>query len=73
MMGLQLIRALLLQGPREIRIPGHPENLLRGGEILLTALYLLVYGYWARKLGLWDALESTSMDVIVKWKGLFFT
>ena len=28
--------------------PDVPENLLRGGEMLLTVLYLLVYGYWAK-------------------------
>jgi len=37
--------------------PHIPENLLRGGEILLTILYLLVYGYWAKKVGLWSRLR----------------
>lgn len=35
--------------------PDIPENLLRGGEIVLTALYLMVYGYWAKKRGWWGS------------------
>lgn len=31
--------------------PDVPEAFLRGGEILVTALYLMVYGYWAKKMG----------------------
>jgi len=38
--------------------PDIPENLLRGGEILLTVLYLLVYGYWAKKAGVWRRLRG---------------
>jgi hypothetical protein len=38
--------------------PDIPESLLRGGEIFLTALYLLVYGYWAGKLGLWGRVRK---------------
>jgi hypothetical protein len=33
--------------------PDIPESLLRGGEILLTVLYLVAYGYWAKKMGWW--------------------
>lgn len=36
--------------------PDIPENLLRGGEIALTALYLLIYGYWAKRVGVWRRL-----------------
>jgi len=39
--------------------PDIPENLLRGGEILLTVLYLLVYGYWAKRLGVWGRLRGS--------------
>lgn len=36
--------------------PDIPENVLRGGEIVLTLIYLLVYGYWAKKAGWWRRL-----------------
>jgi hypothetical protein len=38
--------------------PDISENLLRGGEIILTVLYLLVYGYWAKKSGVWRRLRE---------------
>jgi len=38
--------------------PDIPENLLRGGELFLTAPYLLVYGYWAKKMGWWKRLKG---------------
>jgi hypothetical protein len=38
--------------------PDIPEHFLRGGEILLTALYLLVYGCWAKKVGWWKRLKG---------------
>jgi len=33
--------------------PDISESLLRGAELILTSLYLLVYGYWAKRAGLW--------------------
>jgi len=45
--------------------PDIPEKLLRGGEILLTVLYLVVYGYWAKKVGLWGKIKkgcSSALD-----------
>jgi hypothetical protein len=38
--------------------PDVPENLLRGGEMLLTVLYLLVYGCWAKKAGVWGRVKD---------------
>lgn len=38
--------------------PDISENLLRGGEIVLTVVYLMVYAYWAGKLGLWKRLRN---------------
>ena len=38
--------------------PDIPENLLRGGEMVLTALYILVYAYWAKKVGVWSRLKE---------------
>ena len=38
--------------------PDVPEDLLRGGEMLLTVLYLLVYGYWAKKAGMWGRFKE---------------
>jgi len=37
--------------------PDIPENILRAGEIFLTALYILVYGYWAKRTGVWRRLK----------------
>jgi len=50
--------SFIARGLEKFVYPDIPENLLRGGEILLTALYLLVYGYWARKLGLWGRVRK---------------
>lgn len=50
--------SFIARGLGKFVYPDIPENLLRGGEILLTALYLLVYGYWARKLGLWGRVRK---------------
>jgi hypothetical protein len=38
--------------------PDIPEDLLRAGEIILTVLCLLVYGYWAGKVGVWRRLKK---------------
>ena len=38
--------------------PDVPERLLRGVEIVLTVFYLLVYGYWAKKVGVWERLRA---------------
>jgi Protein of Unknown function (DUF2784) len=38
--------------------PDIPENFLRGAEIGLTALYLIVYGYWAKKVGVWGRVRK---------------
>jgi hypothetical protein len=45
--------SFIARGVEKLVYPDIPENLLRGGEILLTVLYLVVYGYWAKKVGLW--------------------
>jgi len=50
--------SFIARGLEKFVYPDIPENLLRGGEILLTALYLLVYGYWVRKLGLWGRIRK---------------
>ena len=39
--------------------PDIPENILRAGEIFLTALYILVYGYWAKRTGVWRRIKDT--------------
>jgi hypothetical protein len=33
--------------------PDIPESYLRGGEILLTIVYLLVYAWWVKKTWIW--------------------
>jgi len=38
--------------------PDIPENILRAGEIVLTALYILVYAYWAKKAGVWGRVKG---------------
>ena len=48
--------SFIARGVEKFVYPDIPENLLRGGEILLTVLYLVVYGYWAKKVGLWRRL-----------------
>jgi len=50
--------SFIARGLAKFVYPDIPENFLRGGEILLTALYLLVYGYWARKIGLWGRVRK---------------
>ncbi len=50
--------SFIARGLEKFVYPDIPENLLRGGEILLTALYLLVYGYWAKKVGWWERLRK---------------
>ena len=37
--------------------PDIPETFLRKGEIVLTVFYLLVYGYWAKRIGLWRRIR----------------
>jgi hypothetical protein len=44
--------SFIARGVEKLVYPDIPESLLRGGEILLTVLYLVVYGYWAKKVGL---------------------
>jgi Protein of Unknown function (DUF2784) len=43
--------SFIARGLEKVIYPDVPENLLRGGEILLTVLYLVVYAYWAKKAG----------------------
>jgi hypothetical protein len=50
--------SFIARGLGKLVYPDIPENLLRGGEILLTVLYLIVYGYWAKKVGLWARLRG---------------
>jgi hypothetical protein len=50
--------SFIARGVEKFVYPDIPENLLRGGEIFLTALYLLVYVYWARKMGAWSRLRK---------------
>jgi hypothetical protein len=38
--------------------PDIPETILRGGEIVLTALYILAYAYWAKRTGVWRRLRE---------------
>jgi hypothetical protein len=50
--------SFIARGLEKFVYPDIPENLLRGGEIVLTVLYLIVYGYWARKRGWWRRLRK---------------
>lgn len=50
--------SFIARGLEKFIYPDIPENLLRGGEIVLTALYLLVYGYWAKKAGWWSSIKK---------------
>ncbi len=38
--------------------PDVPEPLLRRGEIILTVFYILVYGYWAKRVGIWRRVRK---------------
>jgi len=40
--------------------PDISESLLRGGEILLTIVYLLVYAYWAGRVGFYKRFKYRS-------------
>jgi hypothetical protein len=42
--------------------PEIPEPLLRRGESLLAFFYLLLYGYWAKKMGCWAPLKKICKD-----------
>jgi len=50
--------SFIARGVEKFVYPDIPENLLRGAEIILTVLYLVVYGYWAKKVGLWRRLRG---------------
>jgi hypothetical protein len=50
--------SFIARGVEKFVYPDIPEKLLRGGEILLTSFYLVVYGYWAKKVGLWARLRG---------------
>ena len=50
--------SFIARGLEKFVYPDIPENLLRGGEVLLTAFYLLAYGYWAEKVGWWRRLRK---------------
>jgi len=50
--------SFIARGVEKFVYPDIPEKLLRGGEILLTVLYLVVYGYWAKKTGWWERLRK---------------
>jgi hypothetical protein len=45
--------SFIARGVEKFVYPDIPEALLRGGEIILTVLYLFAYGYRARKMGWW--------------------
>jgi hypothetical protein len=54
--------------------PDVSEGFLRAGEIVLTVLYLLVYGYWAKKTGVWSRIRKLSgAPKFLRWNALFFT
>jgi hypothetical protein len=38
--------------------PDISEKFLRRGEIVLTVVYLLVYTYWAGRVGLWKRFKN---------------
>jgi len=42
--------SFIARGLEKFVYPDVPENLLRGGEIFLTVFYLIVYGYWVKKV-----------------------
>ena len=50
--------SFILRYAQKLVYPDISENLLRGGEIVLTVFYLLVYAYWAGKLGFWQRLKN---------------
>ena len=50
--------AFIARGLETLVYPDIPEKSLRAGEILLTALYLLAYGHWAKKRGWWGRIRK---------------
>ncbi|MCU0596126.1 MAG: DUF2784 domain-containing protein [Desulfobacterota bacterium] len=50
--------SFIARGLEQFVYPDIPENFLRGAEILLTVLYFIVYGYWAKRVGLWGKTEQ---------------
>ena len=50
--------SFIAKGLEKLVYPDIPENFLRGGEIFLTVLYLIVYAYWAKKVGLWGKIKK---------------
>lgn len=58
-------KSFIARGLEPFVYPDIPENFLRGAEILLTVLYLIVYGYWAKRVGLWGKAKqgcSSALD-----------
>ena len=50
--------SFIMRYAEKLVYPDIPENALRGGEIVLTMVYLLVYAYWAGRVGLWKRLKN---------------
>jgi len=50
--------SFIARGLEQFVYPDIPGNFLRAGEIILTVLYLVVYSYWAKKVGLWRRLRE---------------
>jgi hypothetical protein len=50
--------SFIARGLEKFVYPDVPENLLRGGGIFLTAFYLIVYGYWAKRVGFWGRIKG---------------
>jgi len=51
--------SFIMRYAQKLVYPDISENLLRGGEIFLTVVYLLVYMYGAGRVGLWKRLRNT--------------
>jgi Protein of Unknown function (DUF2784) len=45
--------SFLMKYVETLLYPNISENILRGGEIVVTGLYILVYAYWAKRTGVW--------------------
>jgi len=48
--------SFLMKYVETLLYPNISESILRGGEIVVTGLYILVYAYWAKRTGVWRCL-----------------
>jgi hypothetical protein len=62
--------SFIARGVEKFVYPDIPEALLRGGEIILTLLYLIVYGYWAKKRGWWGKVKQSCSNALNSHRSL---